>query len=215
VIKKKNNNDFVFFKYYTDDGKRDDEESEDSVSDCQENEDCRCKDLLLKKIELMFQNGYSYTDIEKFFPTFYEANIKRINLLCTEVLAERFKRDPTLMVEKDIDIYRTRQDQIEIIEKRRILQKVIKKLERKKEDKKTIAFVVTNGIKQKKISTLHSTMKSKMRNNKNQLKESLKEMILLKSIKTKSKTKIQKKFSDKSEKLDPRSSSEILMMTVK
>jgi hypothetical protein len=61
---KKPDNDFIFFKYYTDGGKGDDEESEDPVSDYEENEDCECKDLLLKEIELMFRNGYSYTDIE-------------------------------------------------------------------------------------------------------------------------------------------------------
>jgi hypothetical protein len=36
------------------------------------------------------------------------------------------------MIEKDIDIYKSRQKQIEIIEKRRTLKKAIKKLERKK-----------------------------------------------------------------------------------
>jgi hypothetical protein len=38
------------------------------------------------------------------------------------------------MIEKDIDVYRSRQDQIEIIEKRRTLKKAIKNIERKKED---------------------------------------------------------------------------------
>jgi hypothetical protein len=55
-IEKKPNNDFVFFKYYTDNRKGDDEESEDSESD-EENEDNEAKDLLLKEIELMFENG--------------------------------------------------------------------------------------------------------------------------------------------------------------
>jgi hypothetical protein len=55
-IKKKPNSDFVFFKYYTDDGKGDVGESEDPVSDYEENEDGECKDLLLKEIELMFEN---------------------------------------------------------------------------------------------------------------------------------------------------------------
>jgi hypothetical protein len=44
------------------------------------------------------------------FPTFYTANNERINLLFTQVLEERFKRDQTLMVEKDIDVYRSRQN---------------------------------------------------------------------------------------------------------
>jgi hypothetical protein len=133
-IKKKPNNDFVYFKYYTDDGKGDDEESEDSPSDYEENQDGECKDLLLKEIELMFQNGYTYKDIEKLFPTFYKINVERINFLYQQVYAERFKRDPTLTIEKDIDIYKSRQDQIEIIEKRRTLKKLINKLERNKEE---------------------------------------------------------------------------------
>jgi hypothetical protein len=100
----------VCFKYFTDNGKGDDEESEDSISYYEENQDCECKDLLLKEIELMFENRYFYTDIEKLFPTFYAANTERINLLFTQVLDERFKRDPTLTIEKDIDIYKSRQN---------------------------------------------------------------------------------------------------------
>jgi hypothetical protein len=42
--------------------KGDDEESEDNES----------KDLLLKEIELVFENEYFYKDIEKMFPTFYK-----------------------------------------------------------------------------------------------------------------------------------------------
>jgi hypothetical protein len=121
------------------------------------------------------------------------------------------------MIEKDIYVYRSRQDQIEIIEKRKTLKKAIKKLERKKKmkkkKKKTQAFVVTNGIRQKKISTLYSTRKSKKRTNRNQSKESLKEMCPLKLVTMK--TKIQKKFSDKSENVCLRSSTEILMTTLK
>jgi hypothetical protein len=43
------------------------------------------------------------------FPTFYEENSERINLLYTQVLKERFKRDPTLTIQKDIYIYKSRQ----------------------------------------------------------------------------------------------------------
>jgi hypothetical protein len=122
----------VFFKYYTDDGKGDDEESEDSESD-EESENNESKDLLLKEIELIFENGYFYKDVAVMFSTFYKANIERINLLYTQVLEERFKRNPTLMFQKDIDIYKSRQNQIETIEKRKTLPKAIKRNERKKE----------------------------------------------------------------------------------
>jgi hypothetical protein len=37
----------------------------------EESEDNETKDLLLKEIELMFENGYSFTNINKLFPTFY------------------------------------------------------------------------------------------------------------------------------------------------
>jgi hypothetical protein len=56
----------------------------------------------------MFQNEYSYTDIEKNFLEFYEVNIEWINLFYTQVLEERFNRDPTLTVEKNINIYKVR-----------------------------------------------------------------------------------------------------------
>jgi hypothetical protein len=69
-MKKKPENDFVFFKYYTDEGKGDDEESEDPVSDYEENEDCECKDLLLKQIELImcFELELDYNFSRKWFP---------------------------------------------------------------------------------------------------------------------------------------------------
>jgi hypothetical protein len=57
--------------------------------------------------KLIFENGYFYTDIEKMFPTFYAANSERINLLFTQVLDERFRRDPTLTIEKDINVYKS------------------------------------------------------------------------------------------------------------
>jgi hypothetical protein len=133
LIQKKPNNDFVFFKYYTEDGKGDDEDCEDSESD-DDIEDNDKKDLLLKEIELIFENGYSFADIKEIFPTFYEVNIERINLLFTQVLQERFNRDPTLTIQKNIDIYKSRQDKIETIEKRRTLKKAIRRSERNKED---------------------------------------------------------------------------------
>jgi hypothetical protein len=160
-IKKKANSDFVFFKNYTDDGKGDDEESEDSLSDNEENEGCNCKDLLLKEIELMFENGYSYTDSAKLFPTFYEVNIARINLLYIQVLQERYNRDPTLTVEKDTDIYKSNLNQIEIIEKRKTLKKAIKRTERNKEDEEDEEDEDTHSYKQYKAkkdfeSVLHN-----------------------------------------------------------
>jgi hypothetical protein len=88
-IKKKPNNYFVFFKYYTD-YEKEIEESEDSESGEESN---KTKDLLLKKIELMFEKGYSFTDIKKLFPTFCAANTERINLLYTQVLEVRFNKD--------------------------------------------------------------------------------------------------------------------------
>jgi hypothetical protein len=47
---------------------------------------------LLKEIELQFENGYFYTDIEKIFPKFYKDNKSKINFLYTQVLGERFKK---------------------------------------------------------------------------------------------------------------------------
>jgi hypothetical protein len=118
----------MYFKYYKDDdGKGDDEESEDSISDDEESDDCEYKDLLLNQIEVMLENKYFYKDIEKLFPKFYLANTEIINLLYTKVLEEGFKRDPTLTIEKNIDIYKSRQNQIETTEKRRTVQKTIKK----------------------------------------------------------------------------------------
>jgi hypothetical protein len=67
---------FIPIKKRTDDGKEDDDEFEVSISKDEENEECDCKDLLLKEIELMFQNGYFFKDIEKMFPAYYTANIE-------------------------------------------------------------------------------------------------------------------------------------------
>jgi hypothetical protein len=50
----------VFLKDFTDDGKGNNEESEDNES----------KDLLLKEIELMFENGYFYKTLQKCFHHF-------------------------------------------------------------------------------------------------------------------------------------------------
>jgi hypothetical protein len=60
--RKKPNTDFIFFKYYTDDGKGDDDDDDDDDSEDGETDedynDNETKDLLLKQIELMFENGY-------------------------------------------------------------------------------------------------------------------------------------------------------------
>jgi hypothetical protein len=103
--KKKPNTDFIFFKYYTDDGKGDDEDSdyEDSdedLSNYEDYDDKETKDFLLKEIELMFENGYSYEDVERIFPWFYKANAERINLLYYQVLQVRFNKDRSLTIEK-------------------------------------------------------------------------------------------------------------------
>jgi hypothetical protein len=76
-----------------------------------------------------------YTDIEKMFPKFYKDNKSKINFLYTQILAERFKRDTTLEVQKDIDVYRCRQEQIDIIKKRRQLRKTVRK--NKKRDQRS------------------------------------------------------------------------------
>jgi hypothetical protein len=82
----------------------------------------------------MFENDYSYKDVAELFLTFYEVNIAKINLLFIQVLQKRYNRDPTLVIEKDTDIYKSRRDQIETIEKRRTLKKVMKRTERNKEE---------------------------------------------------------------------------------
>jgi hypothetical protein len=82
---------------------------------------------LLKEIKLLFENGYFYTDIEKMFSKFYKDSKLKINFLYAQLLDERFKRDPTLEIEKDIDIYKPRQEQIKITEKRRQFQKATRK----------------------------------------------------------------------------------------
>jgi hypothetical protein len=133
-IKKKSNSDFVSFKYYTDDGKGDDEDedSEDPLSDYEDFEDNDTFNLLLQEIKLMFENGYTYKEVEKQFPYFYKKNAEKINLLFKRVNEERFNRDPTLIIKKDTDLYKSRQYQIELIEKRRTLKNVMKKSERNK-----------------------------------------------------------------------------------
>jgi hypothetical protein len=132
-IKKKSNSDFVSFKYYTDDGKGDDEDSEDSETDEYYN-DNDTTNLLLQEIKLMFENGCTYEEVEKQFRSFFTVNDEKINLLFQRVYAERLKKHPSLMIEKDTDIYKSRQNQIEIIEKRRTLKNLMKKSERNKED---------------------------------------------------------------------------------
>jgi hypothetical protein len=49
------------------------------------------------------------------FPKFYRENKLRINFLYTQVLDERFKRDPNLKIEKDTDIFKSKNEEIEII----------------------------------------------------------------------------------------------------
>jgi hypothetical protein len=82
---------------------------------------------LLKEIELLFENGYSYTDIEKMFPKFYKDNKSKINFLYKQVTAERCRKNPTLELQKNIDVYKYRHEQINIIEKRRQLRKAVRK----------------------------------------------------------------------------------------
>jgi hypothetical protein len=104
----------------------DDNEKEEQLSSSSF-EESESEDLLLKEIELLFENGYIYTDIEKMFPKFYKDNKSKINFLFKEVLEERYKRDPTLEIQKDINVYKCRQEQIDIIKKRRQLRKTVKK----------------------------------------------------------------------------------------
>jgi hypothetical protein len=54
----------------------------------------------------MFENGYTYQEVEKQFRSFYRINSVKINLLFKQVYAERFKRDPTLAIQKDTDLYK-------------------------------------------------------------------------------------------------------------
>jgi hypothetical protein len=87
----------VFFKYSTNNGKiEDDNEKEDLESEEQSSssssEELESKDLLLKEIELLFENGYFYSDIEKMFPKLHKDNKSKINFLYTQVLDERFKK---------------------------------------------------------------------------------------------------------------------------
>jgi hypothetical protein len=78
-VKKDNSKDFVFFNYSTNNGKIDvDNEKEDLESEEQSSsssfEELESKDLLLKEIELLFENGYFYKDIEKMFLKFHKDN---------------------------------------------------------------------------------------------------------------------------------------------
>jgi hypothetical protein len=139
-VKKDNSKDFVFFKYSTNNGNIDnDNENEDLESKKQSSssssEELESKDLLLKEIELLFENGYFYTDIERMFPKFYKDNKSKINFLYTQVLDERYRRDPTLELQRNIDVYRCRQEQIGTIEKKRQLWKTTRK--NKKHTQKT------------------------------------------------------------------------------
>jgi hypothetical protein len=131
-VKKDNSKDFVFFKYSTNNGNIDnDNEKEDLESEEQSSssssEEPESENLLLKEIELLFENGYFHTDIEEMFPKFYKINKSKINFLYKQVIAERYRRDPTLELQKNIDVYKCRQEQIDIIEKRRQFQKTVRK----------------------------------------------------------------------------------------
>jgi hypothetical protein len=126
----------MFFKYSTNNGKVDDENGKEDLeseeySSSFSSEELEFKNLLLKEIELLFENGYFYTDIEKLFPKFYKDNKSKINFLYTQILDERFKQDPTLEVQKDIYVYRSREEQVEIIKKRRQIQKTTRKNKKK------------------------------------------------------------------------------------
>jgi hypothetical protein len=61
------------------------------------------------------------------FQKFCKDNKSKINFLYTQVLDKIFKRDPTLKIQKDIDVYNSRKEQIEIIEKRRLFRKAVRK----------------------------------------------------------------------------------------
>jgi hypothetical protein len=130
-VRKGDSKNFVFFKYSTNDRIIDNSEKEDLESEEQSSssssEEPKSQDLLLKEIELLFENGYFYTDIENMFPKFYKDNKSKINFLFTQVLEERYKKDPTLEIQKDINVYKCRQEQINVIEKRRRLRKAVRK----------------------------------------------------------------------------------------
>jgi hypothetical protein len=126
-VKKGNSKDFIFFKYSTNDTMIDDDNEKEEQLSSSSSEKSESENLLLKEIELLFKNGYFYTDIEEMFPKFYKNNKAKINLLFTQILEERFKKDQTLEVQKDINVYKCRQNQIDVIEKRRKLRKTVKK----------------------------------------------------------------------------------------
>jgi hypothetical protein len=94
-VKKGDGKDFVFFKYSANNGNVDDEnEKEDFESEEQSSsslsEEPESKHLLLKKIELMFENSYFYVEIEKMFLKLLKDNKMKNNFLYTQVLDERF-----------------------------------------------------------------------------------------------------------------------------
>jgi hypothetical protein len=131
LVRKGDSKDFVYFKYSTNDQIIDECEKEDLESEEQSSssssEEPESQDLLLKEIELLFENGYFYTDIEQMFPKFYRDNKSKINFLFLEVQEERYKKDPTLEIQKNINVYKCRQEDINVIEKRRRLRKTVRK----------------------------------------------------------------------------------------
>jgi hypothetical protein len=86
----------------------------------------------------------------------------KINLLYTQVLDVRFKRDPTLKIKKDIDVYKSRKEQIEINE----FQKVTGKHKKKNMSTEfimmlTLKFGVISASKLRRSLNLFLTMRSR------------------------------------------------------
>jgi hypothetical protein len=77
------------------------------------------------------KNGYFYKDIEKMFSKSCRDNKLRIDHLYGEVTGLRYKKDQTMKMEKDADIFKSKKEQIEIVEQRRQLQKVTRKHKKK------------------------------------------------------------------------------------
>jgi hypothetical protein len=180
-VKKWNSKDFVFFKYSTDNGNDNDNEKEDLESEekslSSSSEELESKDLVLKE---MFQNGYFYTDIEKIFPKFYKDNKSKINFLYTQVLDERFKKDRTLEIEKNIDVCKCKQQQIDIIKKRRQLWKTNRKNKNIIRDLNMIlTFRVTNVSNLRKTLNLILLMRSRKWKKNLKLGRSSKEIIVM------------------------------------
>jgi hypothetical protein len=70
-------------------------------------------------------------DIEKMFPKFYRENKMRISNLLEEAAGRTFQKDPTMKIVKTTDIFKSKKEQIEIIEKRSLLWKSTRKNKKK------------------------------------------------------------------------------------